>query len=275
MQQPELEKTLIALRRQKNLTQEELVEKSHVSVRTIQRIEAGEVLPRMSTIKILLEALGETYESFSTKFTQVMNDEKQTSSSTDRTMLLVAAIAGAIYLVSEVILSAMDIAWMVDNRDWHLWENAMYTALSVLMAISFLFFARGFIVLSTIFENPLLKAITYVLMVAIAGKAALDISTLSVDNVETLWLPYAVVSVIFGALGIVFGVALIRLQDGMGELCRIAGILEILVGVMFITVVLFFLAYVVLIPTLVVEILILYRGYEYLSRSRQEDAVIA
>ena len=115
----------------------------------------------------------------------------------------------------------------------------------------------------------------YVLIVAIIGKAVLDVSSLSVEDVETLWLPYAVVSVIFGALGIVFGVSLIRLQDGMGELCRIAGILEIIIGIMFITVVLFFIAYVILIPALVVEILILYRGYEYLSRSQPEQAVTA
>jgi transcriptional regulator with XRE-family HTH domain len=64
MQQPELGRRLTALRKEKNLTQEELVEKSHVSVRTIQRIEAGEVLPRTITVKILLEALGESYDSF-------------------------------------------------------------------------------------------------------------------------------------------------------------------------------------------------------------------
>ena len=57
MQQPELGKRLAALRKEKTLTQEELAEKSHVSVRTIQRIEAGQILPRMSTVKILLEAL--------------------------------------------------------------------------------------------------------------------------------------------------------------------------------------------------------------------------
>lgn len=58
MQQPELGRQLTALRKEKSLTQEELAEKSHVSVRTIQRIEAGEVMPRTITVKILLEALG-------------------------------------------------------------------------------------------------------------------------------------------------------------------------------------------------------------------------
>jgi hypothetical protein len=73
--------------------------------------------------------------------------------------------------------------------------------------------------------------------------------------------------VLYGALSIVFGVALIRLQDSMGELSRIAGILEILSGCMLITVVLFFISYVIMIPAIVLEILVLYRGYEYLSRS--------
>ena len=71
----------------------------------------------------------------------------------------------------------------------------------------------------------------------------------------------------FGALSIAFGVALIRLQDGMGELSRVAGILEIVIGCMLATVVLFFFTYVLMIPAVVLEILVLYRGYEYLSRS--------
>ena len=43
MQQPELGRRLTALRKERNLTQEELVEKSHVSVCTVQRIETGKV----------------------------------------------------------------------------------------------------------------------------------------------------------------------------------------------------------------------------------------
>lgn len=49
------------------------------------------------------------------------------------------------------------------------------------------------------------------------------------------------------------------------ELSRVAGILEIIVGCLLVTVVLFFVSYVVMIPAVVIEILVLYRGYEYLS----------
>jgi transcriptional regulator with XRE-family HTH domain len=272
MQQPELGRRLTALRKEKNLTQEELVEKSHVSVRTIQRIENGEVLPRMLTVRILLEALGESYESFSTKPIQVMEPQKRILPNANRNTVLIAALAGAVYLVSQIILGAMDIAWFTGDHDWEFRMNAIYTGLTVLMVVAFVLFARGFIALSTVFENTLLKVASYMLIVATAGMAILDITSLSMEDLESLWIPYAVAAVLFGALSIVFGVSLIRLQDSMGELSRIAGILEIVIGCMLVTVVLFFFTYVVMIPAVVVEILVLYRGYEYLSRSESMQA---
>jgi len=57
MKQPELGKKIAILRSEKGLTQEELVNKCNLNVRTIQRIETGEVTPRNSTIKIIFEAL--------------------------------------------------------------------------------------------------------------------------------------------------------------------------------------------------------------------------
>lgn len=270
MQQPELGKKITALRTAKGLTQEELVEKSKVSVRTIQRIEAGEVMPRMYTVKILLEALGERYESILNKQTTTMETQKTSLPTTNRNTLLVAMIAGSIYLVAEIMVGAMDIAWFVDEGRWGLKMNTIYIGITVLMVVAFAFFARGFIALSVVFENTLLKIASYAMMFAIAGKAVLDISTLNVpfnELDERIWLPYIALSVIFGALGIIFGVSLIRLQDGMGVIARLAGFLEIIIGCFLITVVLFLFAYIIIIPTIVIEILLIYKGYEYLSRA--------
>jgi len=58
---------LIEARKAKGLTQEEVAEKCQVSVRTIQRIETGTVMPRSFTIKVIAEALGfDFYESSNT-----------------------------------------------------------------------------------------------------------------------------------------------------------------------------------------------------------------
>lgn len=57
MTQPELGKKIAELRKAKGFTQEELVEKCNLSVRTLQRIESGEVVPRNYTIKLIFTAL--------------------------------------------------------------------------------------------------------------------------------------------------------------------------------------------------------------------------
>ena len=271
MQQPELGIQLTALRKAKNLTQEELVEKSNVSVRTIQRIEAGEVLPRVSTVKILFQALGEDYESTLAK----QNMETQNPLNTQRNILLTAAAAGAVYLVCQIILGAMDSSWLTGDRDWGFQTNAIFTGLTVMMVISYTLFARGFIVLSKVFENSLLEIISYIMIFATACIGILDVVSLSYADTDILIFPYAAAAILFGSIGILFGVALIRLQDGMGQLSRIAGIMEIVIGCLLITVVLFFIASVIMIPAVLIEILLLWRGYEYLSRSSSQQVASA
>jgi transcriptional regulator with XRE-family HTH domain len=57
MNQPDLGRKIAELRKAKGFTQEELVEKCNLSVRTLQRIESGEVTPRSYTLKIIFTAL--------------------------------------------------------------------------------------------------------------------------------------------------------------------------------------------------------------------------
>ncbi|HKL67543.1 MAG TPA: helix-turn-helix domain-containing protein [Bacteroidales bacterium] len=65
MKQPELGRKISELRKAKGLTQVELAEKCNLSLRTIQRIESSEVMPRSYTIKLIFENLDyEIYSSF-------------------------------------------------------------------------------------------------------------------------------------------------------------------------------------------------------------------
>lgn len=63
IQQPELGKKIADYRKSKGFTQEELVDKCNLSVRTLQRIEAGEVTPRNYTVKLIFEVLELDFES--------------------------------------------------------------------------------------------------------------------------------------------------------------------------------------------------------------------
>lgn len=57
MKQPYLGKKIAELRKAKSLTQEELVKRCNLNVRTLQRIESGVVTPRSYTIKTIFAAL--------------------------------------------------------------------------------------------------------------------------------------------------------------------------------------------------------------------------
>lgn len=59
MKQLDFGKRIADLRKKKSLTQKELVDRCNNNVRTIQRIEAGKVSPRSSTIRIIFETLDE------------------------------------------------------------------------------------------------------------------------------------------------------------------------------------------------------------------------
>ena len=63
MNQPDLGKKVIELRKLKGLTQENLAELCEVTPRTIQRIESGEVDPRSYTLRCLSSALEFDFEA--------------------------------------------------------------------------------------------------------------------------------------------------------------------------------------------------------------------
>ncbi len=279
MKQPELGRKLSELRKSKNLTQEELVERCHVSVRTIQRIESGEVTPRVSTVKIILAALGENFDTlqFPKQMTTtshwyqdlfVTAPDLQHGDEKNKNTFLTAAIGGIVFLVLQIIHTALDLTWLSEGFD--LKGNVAYIVVSSVSLVSFVLFMRGFVLFGHLFDNSLIKISAYMQMVGTLGVTILDIYTLSYDSIEALYFPYGTASVVMGALGIVFGVSLIKLQDGMGELSKVAGILEILLGCLLITVILFFLSYVLLIPAVILEVILLFRGYEYLAKTRTQ-----
>ncbi|HEX8376542.1 MAG TPA: helix-turn-helix transcriptional regulator, partial [Pedobacter sp.] len=78
MKQPELGIKLAEIRKEKGITQEDLVERCNVTVRTIQRIESGDVTPRPLTLKLISEALGCDWNTFSSP-TPILNEEELNS----------------------------------------------------------------------------------------------------------------------------------------------------------------------------------------------------
>jgi XRE family transcriptional regulator, regulator of sulfur utilization len=71
---------IAALRKSKGLTQEELASRSQLTVRTIQRIESGESVPRSFTLKAIANALDIPFEYFNGTETQPLNERNPSQS---------------------------------------------------------------------------------------------------------------------------------------------------------------------------------------------------
>jgi transcriptional regulator with XRE-family HTH domain len=121
IQQPELGKKIADLRKAKGLTQEELVERCNLNVRTLQRIESGEATPRTYTLKLIFEALEYSFdksenekelilkwlEQFYISFIDLFNLKTNTMKKISILTVMTTAIFLGIFVVSTR-LSAQD-----------------------------------------------------------------------------------------------------------------------------------------------------------------------
>ncbi|MEP0985713.1 helix-turn-helix transcriptional regulator [Ekhidna sp.] len=274
IEQPTLGSKLLELRTRQGITQHELREKCHVSVRTIQRIEAGAVTPRASTVKILLEALGENPADWYSSSDVIV--ENQFSIKTLKQMLLInsteqqlknaitpAWIGGIVFFLFSIIEIAVESILMEEV------STSLITtlvAIKLVIIISFFLFTRGFLSLSVLFETQLLKIASYLSIGVITVIYCFDIIVLLSSKIEYLNSAFAVIPL--GVISIIFGLGLLELQDGMGRIAKIAGRLEVAFGISYVTLIFSFVGLVLLAPLLIVEIVLLSKADQLIKEGQ-------
>ncbi len=260
IQQPELGKRILALRKAADITQEELKDKCHVSVRTIQRIESGTVTPRLSTIRILIAALGENPGDWqppeTPKIDKIIKRIFLVGAQEDelRKTFQPAWICGIVYLLLFLISVGINAL----PEDLALRTPLTLVSVYVFMIATFAGFMRGYIALSRLFEIHLLKFSSYLHVIFVALALIADMLEVSFESLEGFSGVFSFFSLILiGTTSIIFGLGLIRLQDGMGRLARVSGRLEVAFGISYLSIVLSFLGLILLGPVLVLEIVLL------------------
>jgi len=274
MKQPELGKKITELRKEKGLTQEELVDRCNISVRTLQRIEAGEVTPRSYTVRTILAALDydlsritdddAARKSFSgwLKDTFLIDIDPDRSGTFIIKQLNIAWLLGLVYFILGFLEAAAEYFRMEDDR--MIFSIPVYITIKVAVLISFFFFQRGFIVIGHMFRNYLLKIMSYVLIFGVFLIIAYDIASLFYESVEREYILGAQ-ALTFGAILILYGISLIKLQRSFGHVPVIAGIFEIAAACFFLTIILSFIGHIMLIPAELLEIVILYKAVEIIK----------
>ncbi|MAZ72930.1 MAG: hypothetical protein CMC70_07260 [Flavobacteriaceae bacterium] len=265
MKQPALGQRILALRQEKGLTQEELVAQCNISVRTIQRIEAGEVVPRTYTVRTILSALGEDFEDFTE--TQVesglkkalflkIDDTQQANFLTKH--LKIAWIAGIVYFVLGFAEVPADASRMFENNSDLFYPAYIYIALKVVILASIILFLRGFILSGNILNNYLLKIVVFIMLIFNVAYYALDIASLYYEPLNDGSI-LILESISFGIVGVLMGIAMLRFQKALGNIAIVTGIFQIVTYALFVSVVFALGGFLMLTVTTILEIIILYK----------------
>jgi transcriptional regulator with XRE-family HTH domain len=283
MKQPELGRKISELRKEKGLTQEELVDKCNISVRTLQRIESGEVTPRSYTVRTIMAALEYDLAKISVHDEKKMNlidwlkDILLIDIDPDKSgyylvkQLNNAWIFGLIYFVLGFLEGAADFYRITEDQ--MIFSIPFYIIMKISVLISFFFFQRGFILVGHLFKNYLLKIMSFVLIFGMFLVIVYDITSLFQDSIEREFILGAQ-ALTFGVIGILFGVSLIKLQNSFGQLPIIAGIFEIFAACFLLTILLAFVGLIILIPAELLEIIILYKAVEIIRALKSENEMI-
>jgi transcriptional regulator with XRE-family HTH domain len=249
MKQPALGKRISELRKEQGMTQEELVAKCNINVRTIQRIEAGEVNPRSYTIKIILDVLGEDY------FTKEPQ-ESLLFTTKDFNKLTLAWIFGIVYFLISFIETAADFYQFTEDISF--FNKALYVSIKIISTISFALFFLGFYTIAKRFNKRLLKIVIVLLITFFVISNSFDVFSIHFTG-ESIAVSIIIESILFGVLQLIFGIGICQLENKLGPLAKISGILEIIVGACLASVLFVYLGVFLLIPTLIVEVLLLYK----------------
>jgi hypothetical protein len=124
-----------------------------------------------------------------------------------------------------------------------------------------------------LFKNYLLRITSFILIFGNILIIGYDIASIFYDSIERQYI-LGSEAVVFGCIGIIYGISLRRLRKSLGAVATYAGVFEILAGCFFLTVVLSFMGFIALVPAELFEILVLYKSIDLIKSKQEEGSAI-
>jgi transcriptional regulator with XRE-family HTH domain len=216
MKQPELGIKIHEIRNQRSITQKELSESCNIDIRTIQRIESGDVTPRISTLKLIANALSCDMSIFKC-------DNPENANYLSHKVLLALFVTGVIYFISWSLFSPI-----IPKNSFlisiNLFIGFIYTITGVL-------FYYGFYNLGNFYKNIVLKISSIIIMVCIP---VFLITLLISSEYGFVGHINKLIILLMGINSVIFGIGLLKVKNQWMNLYKITGILQILIAPFFI-----------------------------------------
>jgi hypothetical protein len=174
-----------------------------------------------------------------------------------------SAYAGIIYLISlfpEVVLN-----YIIEHQPTSEIISYLLFITYIICMLSTIFFYYGFIILGKNLNNNLLTVSSWIIILTSIFYYIFEMVTINLHGLEP---DIAGISAlfIFGFSGIVFGIGLLQNIPYLSKFALIAGILEMIIGFLCITVILFLFALILTIPATILEIFILLKASELIHQ---------
>src|SRR5690606_38334976 len=171
MKQHDLGLKILKMRKVKGLTQEELVERCSISVRTIQRIEAGEGTPRSYTIKSILDALGYDFSAIPVEEEQKDNEAPLPNNR----FLQIAFFVGILYLMLALLEGVLDFLPILNEPDDILNIGSLYAVVKIAVIATYAVFMFGYYKMGLLHKNALVMISSILLIIGTALTLSADI----------------------------------------------------------------------------------------------------
>lgn len=179
-------------------------------------------------------------------------------------ILKYAAIAGILSLIILIPWAVLEILKSLNKLGGGL--ISLYIFVLFVALILYVIFVWGFKIIGEKYQNNLLKIASFVLIaIAIIYHSLLILALISpaFDNTFIQILPV----VLMGAAMIPFGIGLLRLKMQFGSVATATGVIEIISGISFLTVLLSLIGALLFIPNYILLVIILFKAVKKLETS--------
>ena len=139
----------------------------------------------------------------------------------------------------------------------------IYYPLLVIESALYIYFIWGFKIIGDKIKNKLLSISTIITLIFFLFLMFSSPFTSKLSTSVEL-IVGGITLVLVGVISIPFGIGLMRLKDKFGNLAKATGILNIITGVCFITVILIFIALLIYIPQTILEIILMFKAAQKL-----------
>jgi len=267
MKQPELGHKILELRKAKGFTQEELVERCNINVRTIQRIEAGEVTPRSYTIKSIMDAL--EYDFSSLVIEKEEDKAPNEEAPRERRFIKVAFFVGIVYFMLALIEGIVDLLPVIGEPEDQLMVGDWYALIKVSVIATYAVFMLGFYRISLVHPNTLVMLSSILLIAGTTLTLSGDIYSFYTGNIDFIYIQ-VLKAILLGGFYVTFGIGIWRYQSQFGSLASAAGVLGIISGVAFLTVIFAVPGLIVFTVFEILQLVFLFKVYKYKEKEKQD-----